>query len=231
MNYIWNVLLEARKKGVNENNISFVPAVVSSPYMEIASEDINYINIDNNSVVEVNPWFRFYDIFKEFFPSDNDEDIEVREAIFDIIMHFLGDIDLVSGVTKTYFIKQLLLKDIEDNIFGENIKENISVFDNDELDIVLEGMVNLYRCNTSLLLFNKIIKNIFKNSIVYINKCKHKNIYIYLNEEKSEKLEKKIAIIIDIFLPINFINHIYWDKHFGIIGVNETMVLNNIVMV
>ena len=141
MNYIWNVLLEARKKGVNENNISFVPAVVSSPYMEIASEDINYINIDNNSVVEVNPWFRFYDIFKEFFPSDNDEDIEVREAIFDIIMHFLGDIDLVSGVTKTYFIKQLLLKDIEDNIFGENIKENISVFDNDELDIVLEGMV------------------------------------------------------------------------------------------
>ena len=82
-----------------------------------------------------------------------------------------------------------------------------------------------------MLLFNKIIKNIFKNSIVYINKCKHKNIYIYLNEEKSEKLEKKIAIIIDIFLPINFINHIYWDKHFGIIGVNETMVLNNIVMV
>ena len=62
----------------------------------------------------------------------------------------------------------------------KNIKENISVFDNDELDIVLEGMVNLYRCNTSLLLFNKIIKNIFKNSIVYINKFKHKisNYYI-----------------------------------------------------
>ena len=89
----------------------------------------------------------------------------------------------------------------------------------------------MYKTGVSIQLFNKILRKIFKNSIVYSNKEKPKDIYIYLDEIKTKELENKIDFILDTFLSIDMKPLIFWNQHFGILGLNNTMKNDEIVMV
>ena len=231
MNYIWEILLKADEQKIDRKDLKFARAEVCSPYIEIASEDLNFKLLPENSVIEVNECYRFYEIFKDLFNINFQESKELRDVLLDILLHYLGDLDLKSGLCKTEIYKIFLYKDILNNVFGERLAENIIYFNKKEVDILLNGLITLYKTGTSLQLFEKVLRNIFRKSIIYSNKEKPKNIYIYLDEIKKVELENKVSVIVDIFLPINMKPLIFWDKHFGIIGINNTMKINETVMV
>ena len=231
MNYIWNILINAEQRGLDRRNITFKEAEIYSPYMEMAFENINEMDFDENSIIEINPWYRFYDIFKDLFNINLTENKELREVLFDILIHYLGNIDSNIGLCKKQVCKNLLLKDINAEVYGEYLNKNISAFSSEELDCFLDGLINLYSCNTSLIILKKVLRKVFKNNIVYINKDKPKDVYIYLGVIYSTKDDAKITMIINTFLPINMNPFVFWDKHFGILGVEKTMKLDEIVMV
>ena len=91
MNYVWDVIILARQLGVEIKKINFVEAKSYSPYMELSYKDINSTIIEGD--IEVNPYYRFYEIFKDLFNINNSEEVELRETLFDILMHFLSRID------------------------------------------------------------------------------------------------------------------------------------------
>ncbi|GCD08525.1 hypothetical protein [Clostridium tagluense] len=122
------------------------------------------------------------------------------------------------------------MKDIQNGVFGSGISESISEFNKEEIDCLLSGIITLYVTGVSLHLFNKVIRKIFKNNMVYINNDNNKVLLIYLGEVKTQKLKRKIDTIINLFLPINMNITIYWDKHFGIIGLGKTMRLDEMVI-
>lgn len=74
------------------------------------------------------------------------------------------------------------------------------------------------------------MRKVFPKNSIYQNQDNRKNLLIYLGAIKTEKLKRKIDMIIDMFLPINTEVDLYWDKHFGIMGVEATMVINEIVI-
>ncbi|NRY02346.1 hypothetical protein FHX83_001929 [Clostridium beijerinckii] len=185
MNYIWEVLLKADEETIPREDIKFVQADVCSPYMEIALDNLNSNSLPEDNVIEVNEYYRFYEIFKDLFNINFQESKELRESLLDILLHYLGELDLKSGLCKTEIYKKLLYKDILDNVFGEKLKKNIIYFNKDEVDVLLNGFITLYKTGTSIQLFKKIFKEIFKKSIIYSSKEKPKNIYIYLDEIKK----------------------------------------------
>lgn len=231
MNYIWDILIRAQEQGLDKEKIKFINAEVCSPYMETSFEYLNVSSVPEDMEVEVNPNYRFYEIFKDLFNINVVEDKEIREATLDIILHYLGEIDLRSGICKEEFHKMFLYKDILDEVYGEELAKNIKEFDKKELDIFLNGLLTLTKTGSSILLFNKVIKNIFKKSIVYMNKDSSKALYIYLGVKKTKENVKRINAIIDTFLPINICSKLFWNMHFGIIGIENTMVIDEIVMV
>ena len=231
MNYIWEILLKADEENIPRDNIKFVQAQICSPYMEIAFNELNSTLLPENNVIEVNEYYRFYEIFKDLFNINFTESTELREVLLDILLHYLGELDLKQGLNKTEIYKKFLYKDILNNVFGKKLARNIKDFTKEERDSLLNSFIILYKTGTSLQLFKKVIKGIFKKSIVYSNKEKPKNIYIYLSEVKQKELESKINVILETFLPINMKPLIFWDKHFGIIGLENTMKINETVMV
>jgi len=231
MNYIWETLLKADKQKIHRKKIKFMKATICSPYMEIACEDINAVLLPENNMVEVNEYYRFYEVFKDLFNINIEESRELREVLLDILLHYLGELDLQKGLCKTEFYKDFLMKDILNKTFGEKLANNINYFEKEECDALLNGLITLYKTGVSLQLFNKIVRNVFKKSIVYSNKEKPKNMYIYLGEVKTEEFEKKIDFILDTFLSIDMKPLIFWDQHFGILGLNNTMKNDEIVMV
>ena len=87
MSYIWQSLLSAEKQGLNKNSINFTLGKVISPYMEVAFNELNAITLPEDRNIEVNIYYRFYEIFKALFKTDYFEDFEIREVLLDILLH------------------------------------------------------------------------------------------------------------------------------------------------
>jgi len=231
MNYIWDMLLKADNQKIHRKNIKFVKAKICSPYMEIAFNELNATSLPADNIVEINECYRFYEIFKDLFNINIEESTELREVLLDILLHYLGELDLKKGLCKTEFYKKFLMTDILNKVFGEKLAENIHCFEKEECETLLNGLITLYKTGVSLQLFNKILREVFKTSIVYASKEKPKNMYIYLGQVKTKELENKIDVIVDTFLSIEMKPLIFWDQHFGILGLDNTMRNDEIVMV
>lgn len=225
MNYSWDLSIKAKKSGISTNDITFLPAKIFSPYMELCSENINESSIEKK--VEVNPYYRFYEIFKELFNIDNNKNEEFRNVLFDILMHFLTDIDVNEGMNKKEYYEAFILQDIENSIFGEKVKENLKVFNFEERVFILQNILKLYTTGETLYILKAVMKTIFKKSIIYSNKDGNDELIFYIGEEKNKVNETKLELITELFLPIKFKMEVYFEKHFGIIGVDATMKIEN----
>lgn len=228
MNYMWDLSIKAKNSGIPKEAINFIPAKVCSPYMELCSDNINESCIEKN--VEVNPYYRFYEIFKDMFSIDNKDNEEFRNVLFDILMHFLTDIDINEGMNKKEYYEAFILQDIENYIFGEKVKESIKAFNLEERVFILQNILKLYTTGETLYVLKTVMKGIFKKSIVYSNKDGKDELIFYIGEEKSEVNKTKLKLITELFLPIKFKLEVYFEKHFGIIGVEETMRIDNIAL-
>ena len=78
--------------------------------------------------------------------------------------------------------------------------------------------------------FKKSIKKIFKDSIIYDNLSSDTNLVIYLNYMKTEENIKKVEFLKEIFLPIGLELDLFWEYHFGVIGVEITMRIGEIAV-
>ncbi|MGN2339109.1 hypothetical protein ACTFIN_13460 [Clostridium cagae] len=231
MNYIYDIFIKAIEENAPTEEIKFKQAEVYSPYMELAIQNINTSKLPQSEYIEINALYRFQEIFGELFDINFKENTELKDVLFDILIHYLCELDLKQGLNKNEFYKKFLFKDVINNVYGEELAKDILCFNKEETDVFLNSFITLYKTGTSLQLFNKILAKIFKYSIVYLNKESSKDIYIYLSEVEDKILKGKINAIINTFLPINMNVYLFWDKHFGILGSDNTMKIDDIVMI
>lgn len=230
MNYIWDMLIHFKDAGIKKESITFLPAQVYSPYMELAFECLNTIILREEYSIEVNPYYRYHRIFKNMFLPDNEEAITLRKVLFDLLLHHLADLDRYMGMNRQEFHLSFLEQDIVNNGFGLEISREWQYFTRKEKRTILNKIVSLYVVGESLLLFNQIIRLIFENSYIYLNRQQKEEVLIWIGEGKTIESEQKLNLILDVFLPIYYEIRIYWENHFGIIGADNTMHIDQIVM-
>jgi hypothetical protein len=230
MNYIWDMLIKAENAGIQKENITFKPAKVYSPYMELAFDELNSMFLEGSLEVEINPYYRFYDIFKNLFPPDLMEFDSLRNVLFDLLIHHLADTDAYMGMNKQEFYERFIRDDIKNDCFGIQVENRFNIFSEKEKQFLLNCIIRLYQLGESLQLLKEAIKGIFKKSSIYINTQDKDEILIYLGEKRNQIKHQKITFLLEFFLPVSYTIRIYWDKHFGIINVNETMKIDEIML-
>lgn len=228
MNYVWDLVIKAKEIEIPKEKIKFSAAETYSPYMELSNEYINSNLIEEK--VEVNPYYRFYEIFKDMFNIDNNLDMELRSTLFDIFIHFLTDIDLKQGMSKKEYYMKFILNDIENNTFGKSIRKNIEMFNDKEKDMLAYNILRLYITGETLYLLKDTTRKLFKSSMIYTNYEEKDELLFYIGEEKTEEKLAKLELIKELFLPVKFHTEVYWQNHFGVIGVEETMKIEGIVL-
>lgn len=228
MNYIWDLIIQGQRLGMKREEISFQPAIVYSPYMELSLEDLNAMTVSPE--VEVNPYYRFYDIFNGLFSLDNVEDIELRETLFDILIHFLASIDLMQGMNKREYYICFVLQDIQDGLLGEQVKEDMLLLGREEQEIIAGNLLRLYDTGEALHLLRDTMGRLFRHSTMYVN-CEEKDeLLLYIGVRETEKARAKLRLVLELFLPVRFHTEIYWSYHFGILDEDYTMVLDQIAL-
>ena len=227
--YIWYLLYILMKEDKNISEIEYVYSKEISPYMEMNMEDLNYENKPNDKqILEVNPFYRFTEIFTEFLNPNLHGKEEVRKKIFNIIIHILSNIDLQEGVNKRIILNRLITAGIESGRYGYEIKDLFKVLNKSEKIILSNGIQDKYKYNRELEVFKKVFKKIYSDSIIYDSLENEERIVIYINERKTEENRKKELLIEKLFLPVGLKTKRFWEHHFGVLEVEETMRIGEI---
>lgn len=230
MNYLWEILLQAKEQGIEEKAIVFRPARSYSPYMELAEEMLNVTSLEEPYTVEINPNYRFQGIFQNLFHPGLKDFPELREGMFRLLIQQLGENDIRMGMTREEYYKKLLGRAFAQGLYGEGKAEAVALFTGEAGQVLLEGILDLYRTGDSIELFRYIMAALIPGCIVYASNDDPYEILIYVGRRKCGELEKKTEFLLDQFLNIRYEAEIYYEYHFGIIGMEETMEVGEIAI-
>lgn len=181
-----------------------------------------YKNIDGEIIV--NPNMRFKKIFSPILESE----LCLNDDYVNIIFHMLAEMDRKSYVNRFTIKRNLLLKDVKEGILGQNLKENINIFSKIEIEKVLNCLLESLDKTDMYKLFEKISKKIFPNASKLYYFESSKKFYIYLGIEKDSETIKKMELLMELFWDITSNLEVYYETHFGIIGIDATMKINHI---
>ena len=70
----------------------------------------------------------------------------------------------------------------------------------------------------------------YQDSFVYVSNEAARQILIYVGEKETDGERERLVFLQDMFLPIDHQVYLFWEHHFGIIGVEETMVVDEVVL-
>lgn len=214
MEYLW--------QQYDKNNKYVIAQNLLSPYSEVQGI------VDG--CIEVNPLFRFEKIFRSLF-SNNDSvlDINLKKEIENILIHYLTDLDFYYGMHKFVLEEEQIEKEIERVFYGEKIKNIYTNLSKKEQMIILNLLNYKNKIDNKKSLFCEAVRKIFPKAIFYFYKEKRKFL-LYIAENDTEENIDKMLLIEDLFLDNICSLEVFWNKHFGIIGENNTMSINNIVI-
>lgn len=228
MTYIWELLLKMQQKKENADSLIFKPAEEYSPYMELAFVDLNKTQVEEGEIIELNPYYRYHEIFKNLFLKDNKGEEELREVLFDILLHHLFQIDKYMGMNRIEFYKKFIQQDVQDGQWGQQVKELWKGLEEQEQAEMAMALLKLHQLGQSTALMREIAKKIFPNCYLYHHSYQKNEILLYAGSEKNKKNAVKVQLLERLFLPLDYSMQVYWKNHFGIIDIDETMYLDQI---
>jgi len=229
MNYIWEAVLAADQSGIPREEITYCPTRNGSPYAEVVLENLNSKTLESTKV-EVNPLYRFAEEFSAVLDGNVEGHEKTREILFDITMHYMAQADLRQGLSRQEYALRFLLKDLLDGVCGQEAAEAAAHFEKAKLRRLLGFIWKLYQCGSSITLFREVMSCMYPASLVYASNEEAREVLVYIGKKETARERERIEFLRDMFLPINFQVFLFWDRHFGIIGVEETMLLDEMVL-
>lgn len=229
MNLIWDIILQANDNGIDRKKIYFKQASEYSPYLEQSFACLNENEIMDH-IIEINILYRFSNIFKEILHPDFKELKECFGNLYDIMVHYLAEIDLKHGLNKREYYIQKIIEEIKFGFLGEKVKNDFIYLEKDDQYEMANSYLSQMQMGSSLMLFRKVLVRTFPNVFVYQSNRDKQKILVYIGDKRVPVLENKMDFIINTFLPVRFHVRVFWEYHFEIIDVDATMILENTVI-
>lgn len=229
MIFAWEAALCADRSGIEREEIRYMPAQNGSPYTEVILENLNESTLDQ-PVIEINPLYRFSAIFSEIFDINLSEYQKSRNVFFDIYIQYLVQVDLRQRLSRKEYQLKYILNDLLANVCQVDSKTVILQMEKEEVTLLLQLVWKLYRCGSSIHLFREVMRAMFPSSFIYKNRGKSNQLLIYIGERETGAGRARMELLQAVFLPINEQVYLFWEHHFGIIGIDETMVLDEMVL-
>nr|WP_302143478.1 hypothetical protein [uncultured Schaedlerella sp.] len=230
MNYLWEAFLNADERGIKKEQMRFLIAESYSGYMEISDSFLNQKELQEELRIEVNPYYRFYDIFKDLFHPEMQEFPDLRKSLANLIFHLLAENDAMSGMTKEEYYKQFLYQNIRSGAFGRDAADTVELFKREERELILSGLLRQYQTGSSLDIFKDMAEELLPENIIYHSNENYYEILVYVGVKKEEQIVAKVELLKKLFVDLPYHVDVYYEHHFGIIGVEETMRIDEIAL-
>jgi hypothetical protein len=178
----------------------------------------------------VNAFYRFSHVFEALLSEDMDAYTELQETMFDVLMHYLAILDLRSGLCRAEYYMQFLIEDVESGLYGKRNAESLKSFCGRDKRLVAAELVRMYKTGPSMRLFARLLREIYPDSIVYLDARGVRELLVYVGEKQTDVLTDQMTLLCDLFIPADYSVKLFWEYHFGLINVLETMEIGQIMM-
>ena len=229
MNYAWEAALLADREKIPREKLQFVPVDDGSPYTEVVREILNAGTL-GDTLVEINPLYRFAEVFASVFDRNVEGYEQTRKLLFGVFMQYMVQLDLRQGLSRQEYEISFLLQDILHGVCGSGAAQAIGYFEKGKLRHLLQLILKLYQCGSSLYLFKEVMRYLYPDSLVYASNDKVRQLLIYIGVKETKEEKTKMEFLQGMFLPVNYQVFLFWEHHFGIIDVEETLELDHMVL-
>ena len=230
MQYIWEVVLAAEKNGIREADLRYEVAEVRSPYLEVSFCDLNTQTVEQ-TVVEVNPFYRFFDIFSEILDINQKGYEKTREIFVDTVFHYLALTDLRMGMSKKDYYLKFLAEELESGQFGSKAKAAMRLFSRYEKRYLVLALMDVVASRNYLEIFKWLFQEIYINSMIYVSMDCANELYIYVGSAETQEERERVQFLLDTFLPIGMRTEVFYLEHFGILDMEGTKVIDKVLLI
>ena len=146
------------------------------------------------------------------------------------MVHGLAGNDVLSGMSRKEYYKELLYQDFQKGAFGENARKELGLFNREEREVVLSGLLRQYETGSSLDIFKDMVEDLVDESIVYQSNDSFYEILVFIGQKKTETAQGRMDLLTRLFVELPYHVELYYEYHFGIMGVDCTMELDDMTL-
>ncbi|MBQ2934700.1 MAG: hypothetical protein IJD96_00520 [Lachnospiraceae bacterium] len=229
MNFLWDIALKAQQQGKREEELLFCQAREYSPFYEQAFSYLNETKVEE-AVIELNLLVRFAEIFQYILAEDNRQYPEFEKYLIDAALHMILHADIYHGVSKRDIYIRKLTQEIENGTYWKRAAEEFKLIPFEKRSRIATLVLNQIQTGASVMTFRRALLVLFPNAVLYQIKAERKKLLLYLKMDKNKTDERMLQLIEDMFLPVSYHLRVFWKYHFGIIGVDDTMKIDEIAI-
>lgn len=218
MENLWNI---ARK---NPNNCRFAQAASFSPYIESTSEWLK--EEDGHTVLTMNAMYRYGKIVSPLFYNHDIND-NVRNKLFDIIMHYLVELEYRNGIFAAEYAIRKQMNSMHNGLYGEAVSLGYNILPEDKKYALAVWLTRQNKTDANVSMFAGALTEVFTNAVIYKDKNDLKTIIMYAGTVKSDDNLTLANMVQQLFCPLDYELKIYWDKHFVVLGQEQTSVIGD----
>lgn len=146
-------------------------------------------------------------------------------------INYLQELDFVSGTTVIDVICEKISEDIKKGILGISLKKYFLLLNSEEQQyialLIYNEKINNVNCMKN---FRLGIKYFFIDSLIYRQRSEKNKIIIYINKPKNRSNIAKIKTLELLFLELGMELKVFWQNHFGVVNVDETVKIDEIAV-
>ncbi|ANU48249.1 hypothetical protein ADH76_11575 [Enterocloster clostridioformis] len=229
MNLLWDIVLRAQSCGKQEEDLLFRQAREYSPYYEQSFRYINEGMVESDEI-ELNLLYRFADIFQEILAEDGEDLPEFKKYFIDAALHVILYTDLRHGLGTREIYIRTLAKELSDGSFWATGAEEFALIPPQKQMRLATLALSQIQTGSSLPIFRRSVLILFPDALLYQVRAERRNLILYLADKPDEDKKRMLQFVQDMYLPLSYDLRIFWEHHFGIIGVDGTMSIDGLAI-
>ncbi|MCH5343803.1 MAG: hypothetical protein J1E64_07170 [Acetatifactor sp.] len=229
MNFLWDIALVAKRQGWKEEELFFCQAEDYSPFYEQAFSCVNEKEVPGKEI-ELNLLFRLAPIFQWILAEEDPVNPQFNRYLVDAALHMILYTDLRHGLSKRDIYIRKVREELESGVFWKDGADTFCRIPLEQRNRLAALVLTQMQTGSSLMLFRRGVRVLFPDAVIYQLRKERREIPLYLKESRTEGRERMLNLLQDMFLPVSFHLRVFWQYHFGIIGVEDTMKIDEIAI-
>ena len=151
---------------------------------------------------------------------------EFRMFFVDAVLHAVLYTDLRHGLSKRDLYIRKIREELLDGTFWKEAAGMFRPIEHLKQNSLAALLLSQMETGSSLIIFRRAVLILYPEAMLYQMRYERKRLLLYLSSRKTDAGEQVMQLVQDLFLPVGFELRIFWQYHFGVIGVEDTMKLD-----
>lgn len=184
---------------------------------------------ETETVRRINPIVRFSKIFRKIAPLYHTIPSEERQAIEDVLLHILAELDRKSGICRMDFAIDARERALQEGRYGIRVQHLFAMLPPEDRYTIARLLVRQEEDTSGRLFYDDALAALFPD-VRSFYETDDDVIVLHFPRPKRKEDRARLDLIAALFLDRTAVVREYWERPFGILGEPRTTRLDHFQM-